>query len=230
MDYFRKIIVVAALAGAIAGLGMTVAQHVATVPLILKAEIYEDQGAVGTGPLQSAAHKHEDEGWQPARGFERTSFSLLANVLTGIGFALLLVGASELFGGIRDWRQGLFWGFAGFAVFTLAPGLGLPPELPAMPSAELGARQLWWLATALSTAIALGLLFYRRSPLASIAAIILLVAPHLIGAPQPASYATPIPEGLHHSFVVAVVLTTLLFWLVLGGLAGLFRDRFIATR
>ena len=32
-----------------------------------------------------------------------------------------------------SWRQGLFWGFAGFAVFTLAPGLGLPPELPAMP-------------------------------------------------------------------------------------------------
>ncbi len=237
MDYLRNIVVVAALAGAIAGLGMTVAQHVATVPLILKAEVYEEQ-SVGapaqdqdsTAPSQPAAHEHEDEGWQPARGFERTFFSLLANVLTGIGFALLLVGASELFGGIRDWRQGLFWGLAGFAVFTLAPGLGLPPELPAMPAAELGARQLWWIATALSTAIALGLLFYRRSPLAIIAAIILLVAPHLIGAPQPASYATSIPEGLHHSFVVAVVLTTLLFWLLLGGLAGLFRERFIETR
>jgi cobalt transporter subunit CbtA len=235
MDYLRNIVVVAALAGAIAGLGMTVAQHVATVPLILKAEVYEEQsvGAAAqdqdsTAPSQSAAHEHE--GWQPARGFERTFFSLLANVLTGIGFALLLVGASELFGGIRDWRQGLFWGLAGFAVFTLAPGLGLPPELPTMPAAELGPRQLWWLATALSTAMALGLLFYRRSPLAIIAAIILLVAPQLIGAPQPASYATPIPEGLHHSFAVAVVLTTLLFWLVLGGLAGLFRERFIAAR
>jgi predicted cobalt transporter CbtA len=34
---------------------------------------------------------------------------------------------------------------------------------------------------------------------------------------------------LHHSFVVAVVLTTLLFWVLLGGLAGLFRRRFISA-
>ncbi|HET9574459.1 MAG TPA: CbtA family protein, partial [Methyloceanibacter sp.] len=52
-------------------------------------------------------------------------------------------------------------------------------------------------------------------------------APHLIGAPQPPSYDTPIPEGLHHNFVVAVVLTALLFWVLLGALAGLFRERFI---
>jgi cobalt transporter subunit CbtA len=96
-----------------------------------------------------------------------------------------------------------------------------------MPAAELGPRQLWWVATVLCAAIALGLLFYQRSLLAVIVAIALLVAPHLIGAPQPASYESPIPEGLHHSFVVAVVLTTLLFWVLLGGLAGLFRGRFV---
>jgi cobalt transporter subunit CbtA len=236
MDYFRNIVLVAALAGAIAGLGMTVAQHVATVPLILKAEIYEEQDSGrpahehGDTAAPEAAHEHEHGGWQPSDGFERTLFSFLANIVTGIGFALLLVAASELFGGIRDWRQGVFWGLAGFAVFTLAPGLGLPPELPAMPAAELGARQLWWIATALSTAVALALLFYRRSLLAIVAAVVLLVAPHLIGAPQPVSYASPIPEGLHHSFVVAVVLTTLLFWLMLGGLTGLFRERFIHQR
>ncbi len=232
MDYFRNIVVVAALAGAIAGLGMTVAQQLTTVPLILKAEIYEqnatpahDHGDATTA--QTTAHEHGDEGWSPADGAQRTFFSALANIVTGIGFALLLVAVSELFGGIRNWRQGLFWGLAGFAVFTLAPGLGLPPELPAMPAAELGARQLWWLATALSTAIALGLLVYGRSAVAAIAAIVLLVMPHLIGAPQPVSYESPIPEGLHHSFIIAVVLTTLLFWMLLGGLAGLFRDRFI---
>jgi cobalt transporter subunit CbtA len=231
MDYFRNIIVVAALAGAIAGLGMTVAQQLTTVPLILKAETYEgaapahDHG--DAAPAQVSAHEHEEGGWSPTDGVERTAFTAAANILTGIGFALLLVAVSELFGRIRDWRQGLFWGLAGFAVFTLAPGLGLPPELPAMPAAELGPRQLWWLATALSTAIALGLLVYQRSLIAVIAAIALLVAPHVIGAPQPASYESPIPEGLHHSFVVAVVLTTLLFWMLLGGLAGLFRGRFV---
>jgi cobalt transporter subunit CbtA len=232
MDYFRNIVVVAALAGGIAGLGMTIAQQLSTVPLILKAEVYEEQSAVpvhehGDAAAQAGAHEHGDGGWAPADGFERTAFSVLANIVTGIGFALLLVAASELFGGIRGWRQGVFWGLAGFATFTLAPGLGLPPELPAMPAAELGARQLWWVATALCTATALGLLVYQRSLVAVLAAIALLVTPHLIGAPQPASFETAIPEGLHHSFVVAVVLTTLLFWVLLGGLAGLFRRRFV---
>lgn len=236
MDYFRNIVVVAVLAGAIAGLGMTIAQHLATVPLILKAEVYEEGSSSpahyhgGTPAAEVGAHEHDDGSWQPSDGFERTFFSFLANVVTGIGFALLLVATSELFGGIKDWRQGVFWGLAGFAAFTLAPGLGLPPELPAMPAAELGPRQLWWIATVICTATALGLLVYRRSPFAVIAAVVLLVAPHLIDAPQPASYESPIPEGLHHSFVVAVVLTTLLFWLLLGGLAGLFRERFIHAR
>src|SRR5262245_3891369 len=234
MDYFRNIVVVAVLAGAIAGLGMTIAQHLATVPLILKAEVYESEGAGQPahdhGATGVAAHEHDHEAWQPSDGFKRTFFSFLANVATGIGFALLLVATSELFGGIKDWRQGVFWGLAGFAAFTLAPGLGLPPELPAMPAAELGPRQLWWIATVICTAAALGLLVYRRSPFTVFAAVVLLVAPHLIGAPQPASYESPIPEGLHHSFVVAVVLTTLLFWLLLGGLAGLFRERLIHAR
>jgi len=234
MDYVRNIVLVAAIAGAVAGLAMTVAQQLTTVPLILKAEVYEEHGTTPAArnhgdAAQAPVRQHDEEGWSPANGFERTAFSALANILTGVGFALLLVAASELAGGIRNWRQGVFWGLAGFAVFTLAPSLGLPPELPAMPAAELGARQLWWVATAASTATALGLLVYGRSRWTVLAAIALLIAPHLIGAPQPGSYETPIPESLHHSFVVAVVLTTLLFWVLLGGLAGLFRGRFLGA-
>jgi cobalt transporter subunit CbtA len=237
MDYFRNIVIVAAIAGALAGLGMTVAQQLTTVPMILKAEVYEDQGAahVHEHEAGTAAHDHQaaanehahGDGWTPSDGAERTFFTFAANMLTGIGFALLLVAVSELFGGIANWRQGVFWGLAGFVVFTLAPGLGLPPELPAMPAADLGARQLWWLGTVLATAAALGLLFYSRSLVAVLAAIALLVAPHVIGAPQPVSYESPIPEGLHHNFVVAVVMTALLFWVLLGGLAGYVRGRFI---
>ena len=77
--------------------------------------------------------------------------TLAVNVVSGIGFALLLVAASEFAGGIANWRQGVLWGLAGFAVFTLAPGLGLPPELPAMPAADLVARQIWWIGTVLAT-------------------------------------------------------------------------------
>ena len=54
MDYFRNIVIVAAIAGALAGLGMTVAQQLTTVPMILKAEVYEEQGAA-----PAHIHKHE---------------------------------------------------------------------------------------------------------------------------------------------------------------------------
>ena len=81
MDYFRNIVVVAALAGGIAGLGMTIAQQLSTVPLILKAEVYEEQSAApvhehGDAAAQAGAHEHSDGGWAPADGFERTALTL----------------------------------------------------------------------------------------------------------------------------------------------------------
>jgi predicted cobalt transporter CbtA len=72
-------------------------------------------------------------------------------------------------------------------------------------------------------------LVYGQSALAAIAGVALLVAPHFIGAPQPLSHDSPIPETLHHSFVVAVVLTTLVFFVLLGGLTGYFRRRLVGT-
>jgi predicted cobalt transporter CbtA len=213
MDYFRNIVLLAAIVGLIAGIGMTVAQQVTTVPLILKAEVFEQAGEAKTPPAHTrqsqaaAAQEHEHGGgWAPQDGFERTAFTLAANVLTGIGFALLLI-----------------------AVFTLGPGLGLPPELPAMPAAELGARQAWWVATALCTAGGIALLVYGRSVLAAIGGVALLVAPHIVGAPQSLSHDSPIPETLHHGFVVAVVMTTLVFFMLLGGLTGYFRRRLVGT-
>ncbi|TIR67268.1 MAG: cobalt transporter, partial [Mesorhizobium sp.] len=170
MNLFRNVVFVAAIAGLVAGIALACMQAYATVPLILKAEVYEKAGGghhhdhaanTGTGTAMSsaepagnamssaapasteAAAPTEDEGWAPADGFERFAFNVVANIVTGIGFALILVAVSEFAGGIGSWRQGVFWGLAGFAVFTLAPGLGLPPELPAMPAAELLPRQIW---------------------------------------------------------------------------------------
>ncbi len=93
-----------------------------------------------------------------------------------------------------------------------------------MPAAELGARQAWWVATAFSTAGGIALLAYGRSVL-----VALLLAPHLVGAPQALSHDSPIPETLHHGFVVAVVMTTLVFFMLLGGLTGYFRRRLVGT-
>ncbi|WP_312798621.1 CbtA family protein [Tianweitania sp.] len=240
MTLFRNVVFLAALAGLCAGLVMTALQVYSTVPLILQAETFEnaapaahEHGATdATAPVSSEAaavpaHEHDEDGWAPADGFERTAFTTLANIVTGIGFALLLVVASEFAGGITTLRQGLLWGFAGFAVFTLAPGLGLPPELPAMPAAELLPRQIWWTGTVLATAAGLALVVFGRASWLAILGIALLVVPHLIGAPQPESHESPIPEGLHHQFVVAVTVTNLVFWAVLGVATAWLRNRVV---
>ncbi|MBB3771757.1 cobalt transporter subunit CbtA [Angulomicrobium tetraedrale] len=240
MSLFRTILFVAALAGIGTGLVGAGLHLLTTVPLILKAETFEQAEAAApahdhanataqaAGAQESAAHEHDSEAWAPADGFERNGLTLLFTVLTGFGFALLLVSASEIAGGLQNWHQGVIWGLAGFAVFTLAPGLGLPPELPAMPAGDLAARQLWWVGTAAATAGGLALLAFGRSPLLAVAGVALIVAPQLIGAPQPDSYETAIPEALHHRFVVASVAVSFVFWALLGGLAGWLRPRLAA--
>lgn len=234
MSLFRTILFVAALAGIGAGLGGSAIHLFTTVPLILQAETFEGTGdevpAVAATQAHehapgAAAHSHDDEEWGPADGLERNGLTVIFTVLTGFGFALLLVAASEVMGGLKGWHQGLLWGLAGFAAFTLAPGLGLPPELPAMPAADLAARQIWWVGTVAATAGGLALLVFGRSPLLAVLGVALILAPHVIGAPQPDSHESPIPEALHHSFVVASVGASFVFWVVLGGFAGFLRPR-----
>ena len=237
MNLFRNVVFTAALAGLVAGIILTAMQTYATVPLILQAETFEnaggghDHGAAAhdhsAAPADAAvaAHEHEEEAWAPNDGFERFFYTALANVVSAIGFGLVLVAVSELAGGITNWRKGVFWGFAGFAVFTLAPGLGLPPELPTMPAADLGDRQIWWIATVVATAAGLGLIAFRSSLILALAGVALIVAPHIVGAPQPVSHDSPIPADLHHNFVVAVTVTNLIFWVVLGAAAGIVRAR-----
>jgi cobalt transporter subunit CbtA len=117
-----------------------------------------------------------------------------------------------------SWHEGVLWGLGGFVVFTLAPSLGLPPELPGVPSAPLEARQLWWIATAAMTALGLGLLIFRRSLWVAVLGICLLVAPHWIGSPPVPETHTDVPAALSHQFAVAVTLTSLLFWVLLGSM------------
>lgn len=237
MTIFRNVVFVAALAGLVAGIVLAAMQAYATVPLILQAETFENAGGEAAGghdhaapadpaaPAEAAPHSHDEEAWAPADGFERFAYNVLANAVSGIGFALILLAVSEFVGGINGWRQGVFWGFAGFAVFTLAPGLGLPPELPAMPAADLGDRQVWWVATVVATAAGLALIAFRRSAVFALIGVALIVAPHIVGAPQPESHDSPVPADLHHQFVVAVTITNLIFWLVLGAVAGMLRER-----
>jgi cobalt transporter subunit CbtA len=212
MSIFRPLILAGALAGLIVGIVLTGAQQIGTVPLILQGETYE--------------HAEEDHSWQPAEGFERNAYTALFNVVEWIGFGFMLTGAQILARRRIGWHEGLLWGLAGFATFVLAPGLGLPPELPGVPAAPLEPRQIWWIGTAAATAAGLWLIVFQRKPWAALIAIALIAAPHLIGAPHLDKIETDVPEYLSHRFIVAVTLTTLLSWSLLGGLTGYFYGRF----
>jgi cobalt transporter subunit CbtA len=117
-------------------------------------------------------------------------------------------------------NSGILWGAAGFAVFALAPALGLPPELPGMTAAALESRQVWWIGTVIATAIGIGLFTESKTILAKIAALALLAAPHLIGAPHPFLFESNVPAELSAQFAIASLVTSAFFWFVLGGTSG----------
>ncbi|MBY5361865.1 CbtA family protein [Rhizobium leguminosarum] len=240
MSLFRSIVFTAALTGVIVGVSVSAVQFAGTSQLIAKAEVYEKAGevepqAITTSPMvdahvHDAGHDHEEGAWEPADGFERMAFTVAANMLTAIGYALVLCGLIAMRGKPVTWREGLLWGLAGFACVMLAPMLGLPPELPGTPSAPLGGRQLWWIGTALATAAGIGLIAFKRKPWAALIAIALIAAPHLIGAPAaPEGTHALAPEALEHQFVAAAVMTSLLFWALLGSLSGTLFNRFERT-
>jgi cobalt transporter subunit CbtA len=232
MSVFRSIVLSAMVAGFVVGAAVTVAQLFSTVPLILKGEVYERSATDAAAKPGPAAHQHADHehgtAWEPKDGLQRNSFTAAANILTAIGFALLLSGIYALRGYPVTWHEGLLWGLGGFVVFTVAPGLGLPPELPGVPAAPLEARQIWWIATAAATASGLGLLVFRRSVWAAVLGLCLIVSPHLIGAPQLVETHTDVPAALSHQFAVAVTLTSFLFWVLLGSLTSVAYRRFSA--
>lgn len=208
----RDSLLAAALAGLFAACLLTVVQAVWVTPLILEAETYESRGG------ESAEHDHADhEEWAPADGWQRTAFTLAANVVMGVGYGLLLIGVYVL------WRQpgglwsGAAFGLGGFLVFFGAPALGLPPELPGTLAAPVTERQLWWAMTALLTGAALVVVFSGRlSWLKAAAGLALLIAPHFIAAPQPQTQGAVAPEELQQRFQIATTLANAAFWLLLG--------------
>jgi cobalt transporter subunit CbtA len=217
-----RVVLAALVAGLLAGAFATAAQSVRVIPLIHQAETYEN--AV---PHADAGHSEHEEAWAPRDGWQRTFFTLLSNLVVGVAFSLILTAAILLLDQPMSLQHGLAWGAGGFAVFVLAPNFGLPPELPGMAAGDLVARQIWWFATVALTAGGLLIFAFRRSLVWMVAGVALVVAPHVYGAPQPASHASPVPAGLAAEFVIATVVTSALFWLVLGGLLGHFLSRAI---
>ncbi|HEV2303003.1 MAG TPA: CbtA family protein [Stellaceae bacterium] len=198
----RRIFHTAFVAGAIAGLLSFAIQAGTLLPMIDRAELLEHPAAIGAGG--------------------HLGYALLADLLAGVGFALVLAGSfalAERHGAAVDFRRGLLWGAAGFLAFALAPALGLPPALPGSEAGNLLARQAWWLGTALATAGGLAALVFARRGLWRIAGVAAILAPHLVGAPQAPS------AGLASAFALLSLAGSALFWLVLGGCGGFFFHR-----
>jgi cobalt transporter subunit CbtA len=235
MPLLRRVLLAALFAGVLSGTFAAALHQLVTVPLILEAERYEHAAAAAghaashhAAPSSPAAaeHRHShDDPWSPETGIERAAYTLVADLLAGVGFALLLVAGIALRGDDIEWRKGLVWGLAGFLAFTLAPGLGLPPDIPGSESGPLLARQLWWAATAAMTASGLALLAFTRQRLTAAAAVALLVLPHLYGAPLPYSDAAAAPPALARQFVVTATVASFLFWVALGAATGYFYRR-----
>jgi cobalt transporter subunit CbtA len=227
----NRILWAALVAGIIGGVATAVLQHFTTTPLILEAEKYEGGEADLAAPASFGearlvlVHSHGDHaeegaGWAPADGVERSFYTSVATIGTAFGFALILLSAMILAGAPITARSGLLWGLAGFAAAGLAPALGLAPELPGSAAADLGARQLWWIGTAVATAGGLWLALRISTPAAIAGGIVLILLPHLIGAPHPHEFTSTVPAELSGHFAAASLVVMAVVWVLAGTLAG----------
>ena len=243
------------LTGLIAGILVTGVQMLRVTPLILQAETYE-MGEVAVPHTHSNSgitHEHKLNGvaldahlkikdlhgdqneayvesgqsWAPADGTERTFYTFVSNVVTGVAFSFLLVAVYLMRGKPVNMKSGLLWGAAGFVVFSGSTAFGLPPELPGMTAAALESRQVWWIGTVIATAAGIGLLTESKNLLPKIIAAVLIAVPHIIGAPHPHLFESNVPAELSAQFAVASLLTSAFFWLTLGAVSGLLFQKLV---
>lgn len=222
--YFRNLVLSAFAISMIASLFLSLYQLFLITPIILDAEVYEVVETVG---------EHTDEVWTPEDGAERSSFSFVANGLICFAFALVLMSIMATKKMVKP-LQGIFWGTAAYLSIFVAPALGLPPEIPGMEAAYLESRQAWWLFAVLSTAIGLWLIVFSKNILKGFG-ILLLLMPHILGAPQPIvhGFVNTDPEAvkaltaLWHEFIIQTSLANALLWLIIGLLSAFLTHKFI---
>lgn len=238
-----RILRTALLAGAAAGLFAALLQLWFVQPVLLQAEMYESGEIVHFGGVvEPSLHVHadgevhdhgastghdeavgHDHGGEQASALPREALLILFNMLAYAGFALVVVALMSLAeerGARLDGRTGLLWGTAGFVAVMLAPAVSLAPEVPGVAAADVGARQVWWFATVFMAALALWLIAFGRSPVAWGAAVVLLIAPHAFGAPEPEAFTGPVPPEVAGLFAARVLGVGLAGWALLGLFAG----------
>ncbi|TNF19407.1 MAG: cobalt transporter [Rhodobacteraceae bacterium] len=221
---FSRILTSALFAGAAAGLIAALLQLVFVQPVLLHAELYEGGTLVHFGADATVSAVQDLGGIDPMRD----GLSILFTMLTYSGYALLLVAGMALAeerGAVIDGRSGILWGLAGFIAFHLAPGITLAPEVPGVAAADVAARQVWWFATVAAAGIAMWLIAFGKGwPMWGLA-VVLLLAPHVIGAPQPEVFTGPVPTELGALFAARAFGVGMAAWVLLGSFAGHFWQR-----
>lgn len=225
--YFRQIFFTACLTALVASLGFSLYQFYFVNPLIFAAELYEMAEPVDMHAIPQI------EEWAPGDGLERSFYTLLANFLMCLAYSLLLASAM-VFRGTSSTLKGLAWGMAAYLSIFVAPSMGLPPEIPGMQAADLNLRQDWWLLAVSLTAI--GLAVFAFTPLYyKGAGFILILLPHLIGAPAAEIHGFSHPDpiaiakltDLWHQFILHTSIANALLWLIIGITTGFLCHKFI---
>ena len=231
---FARIVFAACAAGIVAGLVLSTLQAFVSTPLILEAETYESQSVPNPNHGHPQGHDHEHAGdhrsepgdpWTPADGLQRMVFTSVANVGLAIGFALLLCALFAVRKPV-SLLQGLGWGMAGYFAFFVSPSWGLHPELPGAAAADLVARQTWWLGCATSASVGIVMLVLSNNWPSRALGVVVIVIPHVWGAPQPELPATLVPLALEHQFVLATSVVNGVFWLAIGLISAYTMGRF----
>ena len=226
----KRVLLAAILCGLAASLLMSGAQHLRVVPLIAEAESFEGGGhshGHGHSHDQTAApetgHSHDHgaaDNLATGPDLKRIGLTVTANAATGISFALILTAAALLLRLPITRENGLIWGFLGFTAFNLAPAIGLPPELPGMPAADLFERQIWWWQTVIATGGAFLLMAKVKNLAATVAGVALIALPHLIGAPSPVTHESALPPHLASAYAANALASSLLLWVLIGLFLG----------
>ncbi len=207
----RALILSAAAAGLAGGLVAAAYQALAVTPLIFEAEVFERAADIAAAAAEEAGD---------GAVLRRHLVTTLATLVLATGAALILLGLMVLDGRPITARRTMIWGVGGFVAVALAPAVGLPPELPGMPAADLVDRQIWWLATVLATAFGLWSIFRRGGPASVVLGLLVIVLPHVVGAPEPAGHDSAVPAALAARFTAASLAGSLILWITVSGLAG----------
>ncbi len=253
---FPRLIWASLAVALLVGTVQTGVQRWQAAPIILAAEVYEDQKTEALAPAQAvAAHTHAEgaapahehghkhgtaKEWEPENGAERIGWTWVANILHAFSMALLV------FAVMGAWRYQRGAGLAalplaglvaaaGWLSFHLWPTLGLPAEVPGMEAAPLHARQVWWALAVGSAAVACTLMGFAKRSWRWPAAAVVLVLPFAVGAPHVhgdtlAGFnpeAHAALEQLVQQFVWATTWVALSFWLSMGLACGLAFQRWL---